>query len=327
MLTLYRRHLRACAHRDEGRAWRRCRCPIWVQGTLEGKPIRESLTRVRDITSWERATELVHEWEVKGKVPDQAVEVTIAAATASFVTDLERRGLTQDVIRKYKLLFRLLEAFAKSKGMLLLRELELPTLREFCANWSKRAKDDGEKLRPTTANKRLDRLRAFLRFAFESKWIDHNPARQIQSVKTKQRQTLPFSTEEMQTTLEACNPTAKDSRRMRLYLARMRAFVLLLRYSGLRLGDGARLAKDQIVPYFRDTEKRYKLLLYTQKTGVPVYVPLPAFVAEALDSIPHANEKYFFLERLFGQGRLRQSMGQISAPAVPPRQDRQGPRA
>ncbi len=37
-----------------------------------------------------------------------------------------------------------------------------------------------------------------------------------------------------------------------------------------------------------------KLLLYVQKTGVPVYVPLPEVVIEAMTSFAAANETHFF---------------------------------
>ena len=34
MLTIYRRHLKNCDHCTEGRKYRRCHCPIWVDGFL-----------------------------------------------------------------------------------------------------------------------------------------------------------------------------------------------------------------------------------------------------------------------------------------------------
>lgn len=37
-----------------------------------------------------------------------------------------------------------------------------------------------------------------------------------------------------------------------------------------------------------------KLLLYRQKTGVPVYCPLPDFVVSTLEAIPPTSERYFF---------------------------------
>jgi integrase/recombinase XerD len=67
---------------------------------------------------------------------------------------------------------------------------------------------------------------------------------------------------------------------------RIRAFILLARYSGLRVGDAASCAVDRL--------SGNRLLLYTQKTGVPVYVPLPPFVIEALEVCPRISERYWF---------------------------------
>jgi hypothetical protein len=47
MLTIYRRHLKSCAHRGEGRTYRRCKCPLWADGLIGGVDIRESL-KTRD---------------------------------------------------------------------------------------------------------------------------------------------------------------------------------------------------------------------------------------------------------------------------------------
>jgi integrase/recombinase XerD len=65
---------------------------------------------------------------------------------------------------------------------------------------------------------------------------------------------------------------------------RLRALVLLLRYSGLRIRDAATLSRNRI--------QGDKLFLYTAKTGTPVYCPLPPFVMEALNAIPEST--YFF---------------------------------
>ena len=54
MLALYRRHLKTCGHRAEGRAYIKCNCPIWADGDLDGKEFRKSL-RTRD---WQRAIRL-----------------------------------------------------------------------------------------------------------------------------------------------------------------------------------------------------------------------------------------------------------------------------
>jgi len=67
---------------------------------------------------------------------------------------------------------------------------------------------------------------------------------------------------------------------------RIRALVLLLRHSGLRIGDAVMLERSRITGD--------KLFLYTAKTGTPVYVPLPEFVFTALEAAPKINEEYFF---------------------------------
>ncbi len=63
MLTIYRRHMKGCKHQPKGRKHRHCQCPIWVDGFLSGREIRESL-KVRD---WQRAQEIVREWEIEGR--------------------------------------------------------------------------------------------------------------------------------------------------------------------------------------------------------------------------------------------------------------------
>jgi integrase/recombinase XerD len=100
-------------------------------------------------------------------------------------------------------------------------------------------------------------------------WIPKNPARAVKAPKVTDKPTLPFSQAEMQRILKACD----------LYPAnqhRLRAFVLVMRYSGLRIGDTISLNEARL----RDS----KLLLYTAKTGTPVYVPLPTVVMKPLVS-------------------------------------------
>jgi integrase len=83
----------------------------------------------------------------------------------------------------------------------------------------------------------------------------------------------------MRRILDACDryPGKRD---------RLRAFVLVMRYSGLRIGDTIALDESRI--------SGNKLLLYTAKTGTPVYVPLPAIVMTALGNLEtNANGRFF----------------------------------
>jgi integrase len=272
MLTIYRRHRRSCKQRAKGRKHRHRLCPIWVDGALGGKELRESL-KLRD---WQRAQEMIREWEAEDRrTRQQEQQITIKDAHDKFIADAEARKLNDSTLYKYRLLFRQLDGFAETYKLQFLTQLHLDTLATFRATW---------KEGPRTSLKKLERLRAFMRFAEKRKWIDNNPAIELKAPKVPNKPTMPFTREEMIRILAALEPYGKSAgiRNAR----RLRAFVLLLRYSGLRIGDATQLDVSRL--------DGNKLLLHTQKTGVPVYCVLPDVVVEALDTAPRSSERYFF---------------------------------
>ena len=272
MLTIYRRHRKACKHRAKGREHRHCQCPIWVDGFLGGKEIRESL-RLRD---WQRAQEMIREWEAEDRRTRQKEQqIKIKDAHAKFIADAEARKLNNSTLYKYRLLFRHLDDFAKTYRLEFLTQLDLDTLATFRTTW---------KEGPRTSLKNLERLRAFMRFAEKRKWIDDNPAIELKAPKVPIKPTMPFTREEMIRILAALHAYAKSAGIRNAQ--RLRAFVLLLRYSGLRIGDAVQLNVNRI--------REKKLLLHTEKTGVPVYCVLPDMVVKALDAAPHSSSRYFF---------------------------------
>jgi integrase/recombinase XerD len=284
MLTIYRRHRKDCSHRTEGRAYRRCQCPIWVDGMLGGQEVRKSLA-MRD---WQKAQDHVREWEARETEPRSASEpTTIQESKEKYLADANARCLNESTIYKYRLLFRQLEAFAEKRGLRYLQELDLETLDSFRAEWK-----DG----PRSSLKKLERLRAFFRFCERRKWVDGNPAADLRAPKVQNRPTMPFTQPEMVKVLVAFD---KYSKRAGVANAqRLRAFVLLLRYSGMRIGDAVACGVDRI-----DGDR---LFLYTQKTGVPVHCVLPAFVIRELEAAPKSSEGYFFWT---GKSKLHSAIG------------------
>ena len=270
MLTIYRRHLKSCEHRAEGRTYRRCHCPIWVDGFLAGQEMRESLG-LRDL---EKAHKKIQEWEARGKVePDEpeAEPTTIENACAEFMEDAVARNLKPPTLYKYRLLFRRLQDFSKAKGLRYIAEFDLSKLRAFRASWTDHN---------LSAMKNLERLRAFFSFVRDSEWLPDNPAKKIKNPKTSQCPTLPFTRDQIANILAACGDYPDRS-----HAPKVRALVLLLRYSGLRIRDAVTLQRDRI----RDG----KLFLRTAKTGTVVQCPLPPFVMEALEAIT-GKGPYFF---------------------------------
>ena len=266
MLSLYRRHQSPC--RYTSRRFRKCKCPIWVQGSLRGEYIRKSL----DLRSWEAASDLVRGWEASGEIGVVKPDVPdLKGAVGEFLAYQKSRNLAGETIRKYEnLLGRRFLTWCESKGYRQFKQMTVGVLRHFQMTW-----DDG----PLYATKNLERLRAFFEFALEAQWLARNPVNSLKRPKTTDTPTLPFSDEEMERILDACDwyPGNAD---------RIKAFVLTMRYSGLRIGDTIALDKSRL--------NGNKLLLYTAKTGTPVFVPLPPVVVEALGKLEtNGNGRYF----------------------------------
>ena len=125
MLTIYRRHRKSCKHRAKGRKYRHCQCPIWVDGWLNGKEIRGSL-RLRD---WQRAQEMVREWEAEGQRVSPPERKSLADSWREFLADVDARKLHESTNRKYKVLKRQMEEYAKRWASLSLTSL-------ICQRWA-----------------------------------------------------------------------------------------------------------------------------------------------------------------------------------------------
>jgi integrase/recombinase XerD len=94
-----------------------------------------------------------------------------------------------------------------------------------------------------------------------------------------------------------------------------------MRWSGLAIRDAVTLERERLTP-------GNNLFLYRAKTNVPVYLPLPAELANLLRSLTNSNPRYFFwtgngdpetvkkgwdrsLRRLFKDVKLRKADGTV----------------
>ncbi len=270
MLTIYRRHLKSCPHVREGRDYRRCKCPIHVEGTLEGISIRKAL----DTTNWQRATEIIREWEANGMpVADTPTSPpTISEACERFKADAAARKLKPSTLKKYRVLTDQFTIFCEHAGPRYLSQLTLADVEKFRESW----RDQN-----IAARKKLERLKAMYRFFANHGWTQ-NLAQSLRPPVTEDPPTLPFTKDETARIMAAVPlvPCAGIGTQNELA-----ALVLLLRYSGLRFGDAVQLHESRL--------SGNHLLLYTAKTRVPVFIPLPEFVAHRLDLVKRSNG-YFF---------------------------------
>ena len=276
MLTIYRRHQPPCRYRS--RRFRRCNCPIWVQGSLRSNYVRQSL----DLRSWEAASDLIRCWEASGELGVVRPDVpTLKEAVAKFLHDLEhgqqRKAAT---LQKHKnLLEKRLLPWCGSKGYRLLKQLDVAAVREFRAGWPDSA---------ITAQKNLERLRAFFSFCHSAAWVKNNPAAAVKAPKPGKpsERVKVFTDEQLKQMVKACDKYPERNSFGHDNPARVRAFVLTLRYSGLRIGDCVGLRHEHL-----DGDR---LFLRTQKSGESVYVPMPELAVDALKEIENGGAFFFW---------------------------------
>ncbi|HEY0703385.1 MAG TPA: tyrosine-type recombinase/integrase [Candidatus Acidoferrales bacterium] len=279
MLSIYRRHSPNCPQKS--RRYKRCSCACWTEGTIDGKYLRRSL-RTR---SWERAQKTVQNLE-NG---DQVVRVTLKHACDSFIGDAKSRGLREPSIYKYTFLFGKLNDFAENEDLKYLNEFDVETLRRF---------------RETLPNKnfaarnKTENLRALFRFCHQAGWIKTNPGAMLKSPKVTSLPTEPFTKDQMTNILTACDGYEGSNR------LTLKAFVLLLRHSGLRIRDAVTLRRDAI--------SDGKLFLYSAKTGVPVRLPLPPEVLAALEALPKVGDCYFWSKVGLPKTRVANFQGMLT---------------
>jgi len=88
-----------------------------------------------------------------------------------------------------------------------------------------------------------------------------NPSRAIKLPVVRFAPTLPFSDEEMERILWACETVREIHPKIPAGMEKkLKALILLMRYSGIRISDAVMMMK-------RDRIKKGKLFVYTQKTG------------------------------------------------------------
>jgi len=256
MLTLWRRHTPKCPHRNKGRDYTKCSCPLWTDGELHGKRYRQSIG-TRDRARAERKLAALES-------PDALRPKELDDAVQAFLR--EYNYLEPSTLRKYSNVLRQLCTFAKREGVCAVAELSLEHLDSYRAS---------RPLAKTTDAKETQLLRQFFAFCLERKWVAENHAKKIKLPKNiKPEQVTPYTAEEITAMITACDHIGRGPYER----LRARAMVLLLRHTGLRVSDVARLARDRVAGGL--------VVLNTQKTGGLVRLPVHTELAFAIEVLP-----------------------------------------
>jgi integrase/recombinase XerD len=289
-LNLWRRHLRSCHERAGGRSVRNCGCPVWVDGRSEGKRIRHSM----GTANWDRAQRKLD----RMLDPDGAPrEVKVSVAVAHYLDDCETRKLAESTVRSYRKTLGHFQEFCSHEAYPNLSNITLEALTAFR---SSRKGRNGAAAKSSTLRKEIECLRAFSAFAQERGWMEKNLAKKLKPPKESTPATLPFEPSEVTRILEAC---AKIGNREHALIhqarVRIRAFILLLLYSGLRISDACALKRPRLNP------ETGHLTLRQMKTGAILSVKLPDSLVDELLKLPG---EYFFWT---GKGAIATAVGNL----------------
>jgi site-specific recombinase XerD len=274
MLNLRRRHLRACAHRSG--LYLKCKCPLWAVGTSDGKFIRKAL----DTRNLERGSELIRELEAGG-----GVSVSIEVACDRFLADVRARGLSTETVKKLERLTDELKGYFDGAPLTSITADDLGRFRE---KW---------KARPSTSRKKLERLRSLFKFCVERDWIKKNPAKLLRPPKESVIERRPFEKEELEKIGWGVGLFPAKGIYGEENEVRIRAFLAVLRWTGLRIRDVVQLKRTQVIGG--------SVILRTHKNQKPVKLPLHKEAVEALGKMKNGGD-YFFWS---GEGNAKSCVG------------------
>ena len=279
VITIFVRHSADCKYVGD-EFCKRCNCKKHFRWTQNGKQfLRKAGTR-----SWAEADEIKRrlEDELAGRVSaEPASELrTLSDAIDVFKADKQNQGISGDVIGKYSRELDRLRAFAEGRNVFTVARLSRELLIDYQAEWETRY--------PSSNTRQMvqARLKNFLRFCYDNKWLDRVP--RLSSIKADEAPTLPLTDREYIHLLKTIPASFPDGAKA----TRVRGLVQLMRWSGLAIRDAVTLRRDELI--HDKAKKVYRIVTARQKTGTHVSVPIPPTVAKEVLAVMNGNKDYVF---------------------------------
>lgn len=274
---------------------RRCTCPKHFRWTSNGKQFRKKAgTR-----SWERAEEgkqrLLEQLTADPKAaPVESPDMprTIQDCVDLFLMDKKVQGVSDGVVSRYKSELGRFQLYCEKEHVFTVPRITRELLTGYASTWEQHYQSSN-----TRASVR-ERLRSFLRYCFECRWLDRIPA--VPKVEANEAPTLPLTAAEyarILATIDSVRPLRFDAKGVTRLLnpetkARLRALIQLMRYSGLAIQDAVKIRRTDII---HDKAKGiYRVVTARQKTGTHVSVPIPTEVAEEVLAVKSHNPEHVF---------------------------------
>jgi len=234
--------------------------------------------------SWETASKKARELETRieaGESPEKAAPITVKDAITKYLEAKAAEGLQPTSLVKPRGMMARLQAWCDSKKLVYLRDVKADHLHDWRNSWEFGKNPDGT-LSPSWKI-HWAVAKSLFTHGYRLGWVPTNEADKLKGFKTRSRQVQPFTKDQMSTILAAvpkCEWTSDTSQRIR-------AFILLMRWSGLAIRDASCLKRTAL-------DDKNRIHTHRAKTKTDVFVPLPESVADALRALPKAHAEYFF---------------------------------
>jgi integrase len=276
LVTVYARHSKKCSkskERGTGR-YKHCRCPLWLRWGRNGK--KSAKTRSWEIAN-KKARNLEQELELcaLGVEPPAKVEhKTIDDVVNLYLADMAQNGI-RDTSKARRMLIRLRD-FANARGIMLLKDVSPLLLMEWRSGWKFKVESSSPAVHWSV-------VKTFFKWAFSLDLIPADQSAKLKPLPCRRTQVLPLTADEMDLILAAADDCGFPPE----VAYRVKAFILLQRWSGLSCMDAATLKRSALSDDNNISRER-------NKTNSGVFVPIPPAVAEMLRMLPNDHPEYFF---------------------------------
>ncbi len=171
-LTLYRRHTSKCTqHRarhertyegvERRRGFKKCSCPIHIEGRLgdvfsrktTGTNAWEEARRIASVlesaVSWNATVHAERAVEFGRQVTVTASEspgITVADAGQAFMADCRARGIASSTYSKYRTFVKQLEEFSRARAVVWVDQWDVTTASDFRLSWRDEARSSAKEI-------------------------------------------------------------------------------------------------------------------------------------------------------------------------------------
>jgi integrase len=277
--------------------WKRCECPIFVSGTLQGyfkrhnsgqwesESAKAIMGQLELAGSWNGSNQPSAPPAPLGEPAHDSTRPRIALADAIevFLTHKQGAKIAAATLRKYRTFTKQLADFAQLRGYLMLDQFTSADIDVFYGNWKLGARAKG---------KALGTLRSFFRFCAKRKWVpveatdpksvgpvssDLQPPVGANRVANK----APFTDEELERIIDACDQisTVKWSNGLQQEQSYsgedLKDFIWLMTYTGLRISDAGLFNMNRL--------KGNEVFLRAKKNGGEVFAFIPDWLRDRLN--------------------------------------------